>query len=391
MAGSHKIFYVGSPIGSLSALAKTLEVTEKRLLSLAGRGIKNYLVFDKLVKGKNRELAEPFLELKIIQKRILNRIFCHLRYPEYLHGGIKAADPRDFYSNANSHRNAEVAVMMDIKGFFPAITPELVEKTFTLLFKFPPTVSSVLAKLTTLNGQLPQGAPTSTTISNLVMFEQEYKLVSSLEGQGFVYTRLIDDITVSSEKVVSNERLTKIVNRIAKMISSYGFHLHPDKTQVRSRANPKELMSVTGLWLNRGTPKLEKRKRVEISAQVIKLRRKAELHGRFSDDYHQEYTSISGKVALLQRLKHSRALRLRNLLEDIEPIYDDRGVAKIANLVDKFCRRARDAGTVGYIQKFYNLQHRVAVVKRTHVNVARKLQNALNKMRPHKTLKSIYA
>jgi hypothetical protein len=391
MAGSHKIFYVGSPIGSLHALAKTLEVTEKRLLTLAARGEKNYLLFDKQVKGKTRELAEPYFELKVVQKRILNRILCHLRYPAYLHGGIKAATPRDFYTNADSHRKAEVAILMDIRGFFPAIGPQLVENTFTRLCKFPPIVSNVLARLTTLNGQLPQGAPTSTAISNLVMFEQEYKLAASFEGQGYVYTRLIDDITVSSEKAISKERVTKVVNRVAKMVSSYGFHLHPDKTQVRSRANPEELMKVTGLWLNRGAPKLERQKRIEISAEVIKLKRKAELHGRFSDDYHNEYSSASGKVALLQRLQHSRAERLRRLLDDIRPIYDDCGVAKIANLVDKFCRRGRDTGTVGYIKKFYNLQHRVAVVKRTHENVAYRLQRALNTKRPKTTLKSIYA
>jgi hypothetical protein len=391
MAGSHKIYYVGSPIGSVAALAKTLDLTENRLVSLAARGKKNYLVFDKLVKGKNRELAEPYLELKVIQKRILNRIFCHLRYPAYLHGGIKASDSRDFYTNANSHRKAEVAITMDIKGFFPAITPELVEKTFALLFKFPPKVSSVLAKLTTLDGQLPQGAPTSSVISNLVMFEQEYKIAASFEAQGYMYTRLIDDITVSSEKPISSERVTKVVTRVAKMVSSYDFHLHPNKTHVRSRSNPAELMSVTGLWLNRGTPKLERQKRAAISAEVIKVRRKAEQCGRFSDDYHKEYSSVSGKVALLQRLKHSRALRLRSLLNDIEPIYDDRGVAKVSNLVDKFCRRGRDTGTIGYIKKFYNLQHNIAVVKRTHVAVARRLQNALNKKRPEKTLRSIYA
>ncbi len=391
MAGSHKIYYAGIPIGSVATLAKTLDITENRLVNLAARGQKNYLVFDKIVKGKNRELAEPYLELKVIQKRILSRIFCHLKYPAYLHGGIKASDSRDFYTNANSHRNAEVAIMMDIKGFFPAITPELVEKTFLLLFKFPPKVSNLLAKLTTLNGQLPQGAPTSSVISNLVMFEDEYKIASSFEAQGYIYTRLIDDITVSSKKLISNERVTKVVTRVAAMLSSYNFHLHPKKTHVRSRSNPAELMSVTGLWLNRGTPKLEKKKRLAISAEVVNVRRKAQQFGRFSDNYHNEYNSVSGKVALLQRLKHSRALRLRSLLNGIEPIYDDRGVAKISNLVEKFCRRARDTGTIGYIKKYYNLQHNVAVVKRTHATVAKKLQNALNKKRPGKTLRSIYA
>jgi hypothetical protein len=390
MAGSHKIFYVGAPIGSVCALAQTLNVTEKRLTSLIGRGEKNYLIFDKLVKGKNRELSEPNLELKVLLKRILNRIFCHFRFPCYLHGGIKASTPRDFYSNADAHSEAHVAVMVDIKSFFPSITVELVEKTFMLLCKFPPAVAKALAQLTTLNGRLPQGSPTSSVISNLVMFEEEYKLACSFEGQGFVYTRLIDDITISSQKAVSEVRLTKIINRVSKMVTSYGFHLHPKKTQVRSKSNPENLMLITGLWVNRGTPKLEPEKRVAIASEVIKLRRKALAEGRFADDYHQEYLSVSGKVALLLRLKHKRAVRLRLLLDDIQPIYDDRGVAKISNLVEKYCRRAKDAGTIGYIKKYYKLQHRIAVVKRTHVQVAARLQKTLNKKRPSKTLRSFY-
>jgi retron-type reverse transcriptase len=390
MTGTHKIYYVGAPIGSVTALAQTLGVTEGKLLNYATRAEKNYLIFFKSVKGKERELSEPYLDLKIIQKRILNRILCHVRFPHYLHGAVKAKDPRDFYSNARSHQQAETIISMDVKSFFPSITADLVEKTFTLLCHFPPAVAKILAKLTTLKGQLPQGAPTSSAISNLVMFEKEYKLASSMEAQGFVYSRLIDDIAISSAKRISQERITKIITAVAKMVTAYGFTIHPDKTTVRSRSNPKDLMTVTGLWLNRGQPKLAREKRIQISREVIQLNKIALAEGRIKDTYHTAYNSISGKVALLQRLNHTRALRLRGILESIVPVHDAQGVAKISILVERFCKKKHDPDSIGYIKKYYRLQNQISIVKRTHPIVARRLQNKINARRPVKTLRSHY-
>ncbi|WBS00083.1 reverse transcriptase family protein [Pseudoduganella sp. SL102] len=349
------------------------------------------MIFEKKIKGKDRTLCEPQTELKILQKRILSRILCHIQFPHYLHGGVKAADPRDFLSNAAAHSKAEAVIALDIRSFFPSVQESLVQKSLMHLCRFPMSVASMLSKLVTLNDQLPQGSPTSSAISNIVMFEKEYKLASTLEAQGFVYTRLIDDITISSTKLISPTRVTKIINQVSKMVTSYGFQLHPDKTSVKSRSNPKELILVTGLWLNRGAPKILREKRSSISKEVIELYKRALAEGRYSQNYHEDYNSISGKVALLCRLNHSRAERLRKLLTDVVPLHDDRTVAKISLVVDRFCRKRVDTDGLGYIKKFYRIQSQIGIVKRTHPAVAKKLQGQINKVRPTQTLKGIYA
>ncbi|WP_083708195.1 reverse transcriptase family protein [Janthinobacterium sp. TND4EL3] len=390
MAGSHKIYYSGAPIGSVAVLAKALDISEGRLLKIANNVGNYYISFEKPVKGKMRSLSEPILLLKILQKRILNRIFCHIKFPHYLHGGIKATNPRDFHSNASAHLGAEVAITLDIKSFFPNVTSMVVENSFLRLFQFPDEVATVLAKLTMLNNQLPQGAPTSSCISNIILFDREYKIAANLEAQGFQYTRLIDDITISSKKKISSERVSKVIDIIAKMLGHYGLKIHPDKTHVRSKGNPLDLMTITGLWINRGSPKLDRKKCFEISCEVIQLKREALKNGVNEVKYHTRYSSVAGKVALLERLNHSRATRLKLILDTILPTYNNYDVAKVANLVSKFCKNQRDSNSIGYLKKFYQLQHAVSIVKRTHVPTAKSLQALLNIRRPKRTMSEFY-
>jgi hypothetical protein len=390
MAALHKIHYVGSPIGSIKALAKTLSCPEVRLLKISANTINFYTVFEKQVKNKLRELSEPNPEFKILQKKIIARIFCHIKFPHYLHGGIKAEDARDFFSNANAHSGAETAIAVDIRNFFPSIKIAQVEDVFLQTFKFPPDVSKILAQLVTLNGIVPQGAPTSSYISNLVMSEKEYRVVSKFESQGLVYTRLIDDVTVSSKKVITSNGVTKIIDDIAKMLSYYDFELHADKTKIYSRSNPQKLMLITGLWLNRGTPKIEKKRRIEISKSVVDvLKLSFAKDGTTSVKYHEAYNSVSGKVALLQRMKHSRALRLRKLLDEVQPTYDSAEIAKIKKLVSRI-KVTKSNQAIGYLKKFYKLRHAVSIVKRTDPAAAKILRNQLSKCKPNITYKEIY-
>jgi hypothetical protein len=389
MARDHKICYDASPIGSLAVLAKVLETSPSRLLKITQSADNFYTEFTKQVKNKERQLAEPKSELKILQKRIISRIFCHLRFPQYLHGGIKAKTPRDFFSNALAHAKAESAITADIKGFYPSITYEQVQRVFSLLFKFPPNVSEQLAKITTLTGSVPQGAPTSSYIANLVMWEKEYALASKLEQQGYVYSRLIDDITVSSEKPIAPMSVTKIITDIAKMLSSYNFEIHPDKTNIYSRSNPEKLMLITGLWLNRRSPRLERVKRDNISHAVVEVidRSKIDI---VSDDYHKRHNKVSGQVALLQRLKHKEAPRLRSILDTAVPIFDEAKISKIQKLIVIFSKKTLDHTKLGYLQKYYRLQHQVSIVKRTNPKLAGRLQGLLNKKRPSTTMRSHY-
>jgi hypothetical protein len=391
VAKTHKIFYQGAPIGSIESLAKTLDIPSLRLISIAKSIPSQYTEFEKQVKNKLRQLAEPNRDLKILQKRIITRIFSNLRFPPYLHGGIKSEPSRDFVTNAQVHAGAESAIALDIKNFFPSVTYKHVEDVFKFLFKFPPEVAKYLACLTTLNGSLPQGAPTSSYIANLIMFAEEYKLVAKFEGKKFVYSRLIDDITVSSKKPFSEKEKNMVTGDIFRLVQSYGFEIHPTKKYFFTRKNPHQLMTITGLWLNRGTPRIGRTRRDEISNEVIELRNEALLpNGRCTSKYHDDYNSVSGKVALLTRMNHKEAWRLRSILESITPIYDATGEAKIKKLVYTFCKKPQNLKSLGYIKVYYRLQNSIFIVKRTNKSLGKTLQNLISKRKPETTLKELH-
>jgi len=390
MRPSHKIIYAGSPIGSIKTLSQVLNYSEDRLEKISDEIVDYYTEFEKTVKNKTRLLSEPTPALKTLQKRINSRVFSNIRFPHYLHGGINASPPRDFVSNAQAHVGAESAVALDIRNFYPSITIQHVLETFLYLFKFPRNVSEVLAKLVTLNGSLPQGAPTSSYIANLILFQREYKLASKFESQGFIYTRLIDDITVSCKKKLSNDEQTKIADEVIGMLKSYGFAIHPTKKFFYSKSNPQHLMHITGLWLNRGTPRVSRKTRQVISKEVNDISIKASSHGRYDSQYHKHYESVSGKVALLKRMGHPESVKMRKSLDSIKPIYDSSDKSKIKTLVSEFCKKKHDKTKVGYLRKFYKLQYSLSILKRTDKALAQKLQKNLNLFRPEMTLRNIY-
>lgn len=199
-----KPLYPCKPIGSIDVLAKTLGVHPTKLIDIASQVNNSYTSYQlpaHPVTGKERTVLEPKYELKKIQKRINSRIFEQVQFPSYLQGGLKASHSikRDYVQNATIHSHSQTLINLDVKNFYPNIKTEAVSNIFKYFFKFSDDVVSILIKLTTYHGSIPQGGCTSSYLANLVLFNSEYKLVSSLRGKNVRYSRLLDDITISSK------------------------------------------------------------------------------------------------------------------------------------------------------------------------------------------------
>lgn len=94
---------------------------------------------------------------------------------------------------------------------------------------FSHDVSSILTKLTTYNGHLPQGAPTSTTIANLVFMPTGRALQAIARREGLRFTTFVDDVTMSSQTDFKH-----VVPKIIETITSYGFKISQGKTTYKS-------------------------------------------------------------------------------------------------------------------------------------------------------------
>ena len=152
------------------------------------------LKLDSKGKPKQRIINPSINRLKVIQKRIQKNILLKLHMPDYAFGAVKG---RDNVSNAKKHQGKKYKFTTDLKDFFPSITNKSVYEMF-VGEKFSHEVASLLTKLTTYKGKIPQGAPTSSTLANLVFRKTGDILDKFSKDNGLTFTSFVDDMTFSS-------------------------------------------------------------------------------------------------------------------------------------------------------------------------------------------------
>lgn len=177
----------------------------------------------KFKKGQQlfRTLNPSINELKIIQSRIQKNIIAKIELPDYAFGAVKG---KDNVKNALKHRGKKYNFTTDLSNYFPSIFNKQVYEMF-IYYNFSPTVARLLTKLTTYKGKLPQGAPTSPTISNLVFVKTGLKLQTIAEKHNLTFTSFIDDLTFSSKVDFKN-----IIPEIIETIINDNFIISHQKT-----------------------------------------------------------------------------------------------------------------------------------------------------------------
>ena len=145
---------------------------------------------------KTRTICPSRGDLKFVQHRIKNRILSAYSLPQNVHGGVKG---KSNITNAKAHQGKKYVFMTDLQNFYPSINSTMVYETLIELGETP-YFASHISKLITWKNKVPQGAPTSTHISNLVFLKTDRRLIDYCESRDITYTRYIDDLTFSSPK-----------------------------------------------------------------------------------------------------------------------------------------------------------------------------------------------
>ncbi len=210
--------------------------------------------------GGTRKISAPMPRLKLVQYWIKKNILAKIPSDESVHGFMAN---KSIVSNAEPHVNSALVINMDLQDFFPTISYKRVKGYFQKI-GYSGEIATLLGLLCTesevdeveLDGEtyyltkgirrLPQGAPTSPDISNLICFRLDKRISGALKDIGFTYTRYADDMTFSSKSVDDNA-LKKLFWRIHQIIDSEGFVVHPDKTRIMRRGSCQE---VTGIVVN---------------------------------------------------------------------------------------------------------------------------------------------
>jgi len=149
---------------------------------------------DKDGNPKIRKINPSQRRLKVIQKRIQKDILSKIEMPPFAFGAVKG---KDNVLNAKKHQGKKYKFTTDLKDYFPSIKSSSVYKMF-IENDFSPDVSKILTNLTTYQGQIPQGAPTSSTLANLVFINTGRKLYEFSERNNITFTSFVDDLSFSS-------------------------------------------------------------------------------------------------------------------------------------------------------------------------------------------------
>lgn len=298
--------YLHHPIRDLTSLANLLEVSPGKLLHLSGRA--NELYVPKIRHKRSGEAQQAWnarVELKAVHNLLKHRVLGKVQFPTYLQGGIRdRAHPRDYARNATMHVGASCIVSFDIENFFPSVTTETVEGIWKEFFGFGDAPARVLTALTTKDGALPIGAKTSNHLANLVFHKSEHELVSYLSSQGWRYSRLNDDINISSVAPQDSRAISSATRTVIGFVNRHGLKIRRPKYRIQYSHRP---MIVNQLVVNRRTS-LTRQKRSEMRSYIY--HRLVEANGQKRMAYLS--VEVSGKLCHLCRFHPIVARRMRD-------------------------------------------------------------------------------
>lgn len=307
--------YPHAPIGELDKLAIALNVELCELKKITANSDLLFFVTKEIKKadGSIRLTYDVKSPLKSIHSKVCEAFLKRVAYPSYLQGSIRK---RDYLTDARMHVGSKVLISEDITNFFPSISKKVVHEMWVGVFGFSNTVAECLAELVTLNGFVVQGAKTSSYICNLVLWHREEKLVNHLKSKGLVYTRYVDDVTVSSKRLLNPSEKSWIINSIYSLFRSIGAKPNRKKHKIMPRNKQQE---VHGVNVNKNQPSMPKEKRKKIRAAVhrceVTFRKKPS-----SDEYSSMFNSVMGKVNTMARMHKSEASKLRLRLSQVKPV-----------------------------------------------------------------------
>jgi RNA-directed DNA polymerase len=303
----------------------------------------HYIRF-KLVKksGGFRNISAPTKQLKEVQYWILNNILNKIKIDDNVHGFTKN---KSIVTNAQNHVNSDVIINIDLENFFPTINYKRVKGMFINL-GFSENISTILSLICTeptieevtfdnkkyfiSNSEryLPQGAPTSPAITNIICRKLDKRINFLAKKFEFNYTRYADDMTFSGNNDAL-KNIGKILKYSESIINEEGFKINAKKTKILRKNTSQE---VTGIVVN---------KKMNVDKKTLKKFR-ATLHqiensgfeGKNWNDSKDLLSSITGyanfvnsinpdkgKIFLeqIKVIKQKYSHKKNNIKEDIKP------------------------------------------------------------------------
>lgn len=392
-----------SSISNLDNLLSALDISEQEYIAF------NNLLPDERYKkfhipksdGTSRQVYSPHKLVRKIQRRIVRRIFGSparkkwdklkpnggaIIWPSYIYGSV----PNDFYDNksiskdyvacASNHCGCKSVLKIDIKTFFDNITPDLVFDVFNKLLKYPRSVSNALVNICCYNGMLIQGALTSSYIASAVLFKDEPSIVNRLRNKKLMYTRLVDDITISSYNI--DQDFSFALDIVREMLYKNNLPLNEDKTVVL-RESTSDIL-IHGLRVSFKEPRLPADEISRIRASVKNLESLATIADyRVSLDYRKSFNRCLGRVNKMKRLGHMQYLPLKKRVVNILPLPSRMDITRLDSFIHKL-----EGWYVNHRQEywykrfFHKAYYDLKILNRTFKASASRFKSRLRNIKP---------
>lgn len=292
-------------IKTRNELADFLNIERKTLTNiLYNKHVESYYYSFEIPKksGGYRKIHAPIGVLKIIQKKLSDCLYNYrdqICKDNEINLNISHAFERKkgIISNAVIHKNKRYIINIDLKDFFDSFHFGRVRGYFekNKYFELPVEVSTIIAQLVCYDGKLPQGAPTSPIITNLICNVLDYKLLQLAKKYRLDYTRYADDLTFSTNDKNILKNYEQFYQNLNKIIVKNGFEINSKKTRLIYKSSSQ---SVTGLVVN---------EKVNISHIYYKRIRSMAYHlyrsGKFYiDDKEGRITQLEGCFSFINEI-----------------------------------------------------------------------------------------
>jgi retron-type reverse transcriptase len=234
-----------------------------------------------------------------VQRSIVDNILAYYPISKYATAYKSGASVQ---KNAAPHINKKKILKLDVEGFFDNVIYSRVKEDVFHKDKFSEPIRILLTMLCYYKESLPQGAPTSPAITNIIMYSFDEKIGAYCEEKGISYTRYCDDMTFSGD--FDEKEIILLVKRELKKL---GLFLKNRKTAVIPNSKRQ---TVTGIVVN---------EKINLTKEYKKkIRQEMYYIEKFGIQDHAKKQGISDMPEYLMSLKGRIAFVLQTCPNDRE-------------------------------------------------------------------------
>lgn len=259
-------YVIEKPVDQIEEFAKFAGATKEKveeILSDTRKHYSRFFIWKDEAHTKKRWIEAPDDELKNIQNKILHFILYRSAPTKFAHGFCHG---KSIVSCAKEHTGKKFVLKLDLKNFFPSIKRDMVYGAMLGELK-PETVRIIIPaiEMCLMDGRLPQGAPTSPAISNIVCKPLDLIFSGISERYNMKYSRYADDLIFSSD----SDMIYKVIPIIKSIITKFGLVVNEKKVKVLKK---HQRQTVTGLVVNaEGKTSVRRRNRMNLRAYIHQI------------------------------------------------------------------------------------------------------------------------